>query len=265
MCHQQGNSQAVAPGARLAFTDYYGPFPEASTQEPTLKGAPPNCMLTTAASVLTGSNPSELLKQMLNIQGNSRGSNVRPVVTVPPQSYSHTHIPNERSHPTTRMLMLDEIEDAVVGDQTRAGRTTEEEVALMMARLAGMSDGVPPGGQPNRMHGLYPPGGVPPLRDPVMECYNRPLSEPIMDGYHHLPPPPPSRVMGQYYRQLQPSAMVVDPMKSGTTQVGGVEGGGRGNEGGNALSNVSQCSVGHTVALLRTTYVLMYLCPLSGS
>lgn len=184
-------------------------------------------MSTTAASVLAGSNPSELLKQMLNIQGNSRGSDVRPVVTAPPQSYSHTHIPNERGHPTTRMLMLDEIEDAAVRDQTCAGQATEEEVVLMMARLAGMSDGVPLGVQPNRMQGLYPPGGVPPLRDPVMECYNHPLSEPIMDGYHrHLPRPPPSGVMGQYYRHLQPSAVVMDPMKSGTTQVGGVEGGG---------------------------------------
>ena len=219
----------VAPSARLALTDYYGTFPEASTQEPALKGTPSSCVSTPATSVLAGSNPSELLKQMLNIQGNSRGSDVRPVVTAPPQSYSHTHIPNERGHPTSRMLMLDEIEEAVVRDQTSAGRATEEEVALMMARLAGMSDGVPPGGQPNRMQGLYPPGGVPPLRDPVMECYNRPVSEPIMDGYHphhHLPPPPPSGVMGQYYRRLQPSAVVMDPMKSGTTQVGGVKGGG---------------------------------------
>lgn len=223
---QQGDPQEVPPSAMLAFTDYYRALPEANPQGSALQGAPPTGVPTVAA--LAGSNPSELLKQMLNIQGNSMRSGIRPaypdVVAAQPQQYGHTHIPNERGHPPSRVLMLDEIEDGVVRDHTGC-HASEEEVSLLMARLVGATEGLPPGGQPNRMQGMYPPGSIPPLREPVMDCYNRPLPEPMMDGYH-LPPPPPSGVMGQYYRHLQPNAMAVDLMKSGTAHVseGGREG-----------------------------------------
>ena len=229
---QQGDPQAVPPSPVLAYTDLFGTFPEANSQGSALKRAPPAGVPTTAAT-LTGSNPSDLLKQMLNIQGNSLGGNARPaypdVVTAPPRQYGHTLTPNERAHSNARMLMLDEIEDAVARDHSSNSQATEEEVSLMMAKLAGLPEGILPGGQLNRMKGTYPPVDVPPLREPVMDFYNRPLPEPRMDGYR-LPPLPPTGVMGQHYRHLQPNAMVVDPMKSGTTRVGVVVW--RGREGG---------------------------------
>lgn len=228
---QQGDPQTAPHNAAPVYTNYYKAFPEANPQGPQ-QAAPSTGVSGTAA--LSGGNPSDLLKQMLNIQGNSLGSGQKPAypdaVAAPPQQYGHTHIPNERGHPATRMLMLDEIEDAVVRDHHTSGQhAAEEEVALMMAQLAAGAENVPPpSGLLSRMPGLYPLRGVP-LREPVMDGYNRHLPEPMMDGYHLHPQPPPSSMMGQssaYYHHLQtqPNAVVVDPMKSGTAQVSGVWG-----------------------------------------
>ena len=225
---QQGSPQTVPDNAALPFTDYYKTFPKANPRGPP-RGTTSTAVSGTAAP--GGSNPTDLLKQMLNIQGSSLGGGQKPaypdtVAGAPPQQYGHAHVPNEQGNPTTRMLMLDEIEDAVVRDHNSGQHITEEEVELMMAQLAAGAEGLPPpGGLPNRMPGMYPLRGVP-LREPVMDGYNRPLSEAMMDGYHLPPQQPPSGMMGQssaYYHpiQAQPSAMMVDPMKTGTAQVSG--------------------------------------------